>query len=190
MNVPQSKQSFTDFELLYKQCYKRAFYFTKSYVFDDLAAEDIASEALIKLWEQLRREDVKSPDALLLTILKNKSLDYLKHERVKEEAFNELQYFQHEELNMRISMLEACEPENIFTDEIQKIIQDTLAALPEQTRLIFEMSRFNYLSNKAIAEELGFTVKNVEYHITKALKVLKISLKDHLPLYFFFFFFK
>jgi RNA polymerase sigma-70 factor (ECF subfamily) len=32
---------------------------------------------------------------------------------------------------------------------------------------------------------LGITVKGVEYHITKALKPLRISLKDYLPILYF-----
>jgi len=179
-----------EFDVLYKQFYRKAFYFTKSYVHDDLIAEDITSESLIKLWEQLRRTDIRHPDVFLLTILKNKSLDYLKHKVIKETVFEDLKSLYQEELDMRISMLEACDPEEVFTKEIQKIVEDTLAQFPEQTRLIFEMSRFGNKTNKEIAEELGYTIKNVEYHISKVLKALRISLKDYLPLFYFFFFFR
>ena len=184
------RQVFLEFETLYQHFYRKAFYFTRSYIFDELVAEDIASEALVKLWEQIRRNDIKSPDAFLLTILKNKALDYLKHEQIKEEALNELKSAYDEELNMRISMLEACDPKEIFTAEIQKLVKDTLTEFPKLTRQIFEMSRYENKTNREIAEELNFTVKNVEYHITKVLKALRISLKDYLPLFYFFFFFK
>ena len=49
------------------------------------------------------------------------------------------------------------------------------------------MSRFEQKSGKEIAEELGITVKGVDYHIAKALKVLRVSLKDYLPLAYFLF---
>ena len=61
------------------------------------------------------------------------------------------------------------------------IFEKTLAEFPEQTRKVFEMSRIEYMSNKEIAEALGITVKGVDYHISKAIKKLKISLKDYLP---------
>ena len=51
---------------------------------------------------------------------------------------------------------------------------------------VFIMSRFQDKSNKNIAEELNISVKGVEYHISKALRSLKISLKDYLPLLLFF----
>lgn len=178
-----SQKQFTDFESLYKQYYKRAFFFTKSYVHDELAAEDIASESLIKLWEQLRKEHVRLAEALLLTMLRNKALDYLKHEAIKDNALHEIKNIYKEELDLRISMLEACDPEEIFTAEIHQIIQNTLGQFPKQTRLIFEMSRFGNESNKEIANELGLTVKSIEYHITKVLKALRTNLKDYLPLF-------
>lgn len=181
---------FTDFDSLYKQYYRRAFLYAKSYVHDELAAEDITFESLVKLWEQLRREHIKMPDALLLTMLKHKALDYLKHEAIKENAFHEMKNIYQEELDLRISMLEACDPEEIFTEEIHQIIQHTLRQFSAQTRQIFERSRFRNESNKEIARALGLTAKSVEYHITKALKTLRINLKDYLPLFCFFFFFK
>jgi RNA polymerase sigma-70 factor (ECF subfamily) len=152
-------------------------------VHDELVAEDLVSDALIKFWEQIRRNTVNHPEVFLLTILKNKAMDYLKHEAIKEEVFLELKNIHQEELNMRISMLESCDPEDIFTAEIQQILQETLSRFPEQTRQIFEMSRFENQSNKEIAAALGLTVKSIEYHITKVLKALRVSLKDYLPVF-------
>lgn len=63
----------------------------------------------------------------------------------------------------------------------------TIHYMPEQTRRIFEMSRFENKTVKEIAEETNITAKGVEYHITKALKVLRINLKDYLPLFYFLF---
>lgn len=74
-----------------------------------------------------------------------------------------------------------------YSHEIQTIIHNTLQSLPEQTRRIFEMSRFENKTVKEIAEETNITAKGVEYHITKALKVLRINLKDYLPLFYFLF---
>lgn len=182
--------SYMEFEVLYKRFYRKSFLFTMSYVHSEMVAEDITSEVLIKLWTELRRGGIINPDAFLLTLLKNKALDYLKHEAIKEEAFSNIKTAHQEELDMRISMLESCDPEEVFTTEIRQIIRTTLATFPEQTQLIFEMSRFDNKSNKEIADELGLSVKSIEYHITKVLKALRVSLKDYLPIFYFFFFFK
>ena len=43
-----------------------------------------------------------------------------------------------------------------------------------------------YQSHKEIAAALGISTKTVEFHITKALKVLRVALKDYFPLLAFF----
>lgn len=177
-----TRTSFQDIYLLY---YKKAFYFAKSYVHDNLVAEDIASESLIALWEKTKENPIDYVAPLLLTILKNKSLDYLKHEKVQLAAFETMADWKRQELSFRISALEACIPNDIFSEEINKIIHQTLAQLPEQTRKVFVLSRFRDKSNKEVADELGISLKGVEYHMSKALKLLRVALKDYLPFLYF-----
>lgn len=177
------------FNEIYTSYYKKSFLFVKSYVHDDLAAEDIASESLIKLWEKLKTEEIDYVEPLLLTILKNKALDYLKHEEVRRTAFEFMADWHRQEFSIRISSLESCDPSKIFSDEVETIIRETLKSLPEQTSRMFLLSRFEHKSNKEIAELTGISVKGVEYHISKSLKALRIALKDYLPLFYFFFYY-
>lgn len=188
-DIPMSNAIVNSFNEIYTSYYKKSFFFAKSYVHDDLAAEDIASESLIKLWEKLKTEKIDYIEPLLLTILKNKALDYLKHEEVKCTAFESMVDWHQQELSIRISTLESCDPNEIFSDEVESIIRETLKLIPEQTQRIFLLSRFENKSNKEIAELMGISVKGVEYHISKALKALRITLKDYLPLFYFFFYY-
>lgn len=174
---------FRDFYHLY---YNRCFLFAKSYVFDDWVAEDIASEALIKLWELSKTKEIETPKILLFTILKHKALDYLKHESIKQNALTTFSQYEKREMEIRISTLEASDPEKIFAEDIRQIIRQTLDKLPQQTRNVFEMNRFQNLSKKEIAANLGITVNGVDYHIGKALKLLRENLKDYLPIVLFF----
>ena len=48
--------------------------------------------------------------------------------------------------------------------------------MPNQSRQIFILSRYQNTPNKKIAEQLGISVKSVEFHITKALKILRTEL--------------
>lgn len=188
-DIPMSNAIVSSFNEIYTSYYKKSFFFAKSYVHDDLAAEDIASESLIKLWEKLKTEQIDYIEPLLLTILKNKALDYLKHEEVKRTAFESMADWHQQELSIRISTLESCDPNEIFSDEVENIIQETLKSLSDPTRQAFLLSRFENKSNKEIAELMGISVKGVEYHISKALKALRITLKDYLPLFYFFFYY-
>ena len=125
--------------------------------------------------------------SLLLAILKNGALNYLKHQTVKDSATESISSKMIRDLNYRITTLQACDPEEIYSSEITGIVEKTLQSLPEQTRRIFEMSRYESIPVKEIAQELSLSTKSVEYHITKALKLLRVALKEYLPLFYFLF---
>ena len=171
------------FNEIYKQYYARSYRFVMLYVRDEPIAEDIVVDSLVKLWETMKNQTVDSPPALLLTILKNKSLDYLKAHVREQEVYDSMQTWQQQELQIRISNLDACNPEYVFSKEIQLLVHETLEKLPFQTRRAFEMSRMENKSIKEIAAILEISVKGVDYHIAKALRVLRIALKDYFPVY-------
>ena len=177
------------FNTIYEQYYRKSILFTKSYVHDDAVAEDIVSESLIKLWETLKETDVNHLQAYLLTLLKNKALDYLRHKSTRESAHQSMQEIEMRELDFRVSTLQACEPMEIFSSEIQTIVNRTLENLSPKTRKTFTLSRFEHKPVKEIAVMLEISPKTVEYHITKALNALRVQLKDYLPLFYFFFYF-
>lgn len=176
-----------DFQELYDRWYLKSFTFAKAYVQDEMIAEDLVSEAIVKLWNMMREKEIEYPQALLLTLLKNKALDYLRRESLRQSIEDELAGAYRHELSLRISTLEACNPETLFSRDIKEIIERTLLSLPEQTRVIFEMSRYDGLAVKEIASKLNMTPKAVEYHITRSLKALRTNLKDYLPLLLFLF---
>lgn len=171
------------FNQLYANYKTRFEYFAYTYVADKMIAEDITIESLMYYWEN---RDKLAPDsnvpAYILTIIKHKCLNYLQRLRTKEDIVEYLKDCDKWELNLRISTLEACNPEKLFSDELQFLVKKTLKTLPAQTREIFIRSRYYNQSHKEIANALGVSTKTVEFHITKALKALRISLKDYIPL--------
>lgn len=174
--------SLNSFNAVYTSYYRKSFLFVKSYVHDELVAEDIVSESLIKLWERMKAHPVEHVSSYLFSILKNSSLDHLKHEAAERKAFKSLNEYLTREHEIRISVLQACVPNEIFSSEIQQIIQSTLTNLPDKSRKVFEMSRFQNKTNKEIAEVFNISVKGVDYHIALTIKALRVSLKDYLPL--------
>lgn len=158
--------------------------FAQTYVRDTAVAEDYVIDSLLYYWENRHKleGDVNVP-AYVLTVLKHKCLNYLQHQSLHEEVMSSMLSHAQWELNTRIASLEACEPYELFVEEAQEIVKTTLAQLPQRTREIFVMSRMQNLSHKEIAEKLGITAKGVEFHISKALKELRIGLKDYLPVF-------
>ena len=154
--------------------------FSFSYVRDRAEAEDIVMNAFSTVWE--RRSDLQSHaniTALLWTTIKNLSLNYLQHFKVRINAEQQISYMRHKEVALRISTLEACDPDRVFCDEIQELVARRIEKMPESSREIFILSRVKNMSNKDIATKLNISIKTVEFHITRTLKELREQLKDY-----------
>lgn len=179
--LSDNQRDATNFSRFFQENQEKFLSFAFSYIRNKADAEDILMESMITLWEHRDRWDENTNiHGLLLTIIKNKSLNYLSHLQVRYRAEENINEHTQRELNLRISTLEASEPDKIFDSEIHTIVEETLKKLPEQSRLIYILSRNHDTPNKKIASDLGISVKTVEFHITKTLKLLRQELKDYL----------
>ncbi|MCI1646930.1 MAG: RNA polymerase sigma-70 factor [Bacteroides sp.] len=178
LNDPHTISSFSRF---FQENQKEFLSFTYSYIKNWTEAEDILMESAVALWECRERwEKGKDLRPLLLTIIKNKALNFLEHTQARMRIEEDLNNHQKRELNLRIATLRDCDPNKIFSAEIQDLVYKALDKMPEQSKKVFILSRFNNLPNNKIAEQLNISLKTVEFHITKALRILRIELKDYL----------
>lgn len=177
------------FNTLFNEYYRRYIRFALGYVREVETAEDFVSEAFTAYWEN--RENLlpnTNPPAYVLTIVRNKCLNYLKHQQIHQRVADELRDHTKWLLQIRIATLEACDPDHLFLEEIQEIIDNSLKKLPLKTRQIFSLSREQGLTYKEIAEETHLNQKTIEFHISKALSLLRLSLKDFMTIGIFFLF--
>ena len=169
------------FSRFFRENQEKFLAFAYSYTRSWAEAEDILMESMISLWEcRDRWEEDKGLHSLLLTIIKNKALNYLEREQTRLHIEEDLHSHRQRELDLRIATLKDCEPDKIFSTEIQHIVNKALEKMPPQSREIFMLSRYSNLPNKRIAEQLNVSLKTVEFHITKALRILRVELKDYL----------
>lgn len=156
--------------------------FAFSYTHNNEVAEDLVTESLMYYWENRRRlEEVRDVPMYILVTLKNKCLDHLQREKTWGDIAENLMSNSQWELQMRISNLEACEPEVLFANEIRQLVDSALEKLPEKSRRIFLMSRYEGKNYQTIARETNLSVKSIEFHVSKSLQVLRRELKDYLP---------
>ena len=174
------------FNRVYTTYFHRFVRFARSYMATDEAAEDVVNDSFMYYWENRDTVVDQNLPAYLLSVVRHKCINQLKRQAIEEQAKSGLQSLEEWELQLKISTLEACNPEKLLSDEVQHLIRHALEELPSQTREILIRSRFRGQSNRIIAAELGISVKTVEYHITKALKALRIALGDYFLCLFFF----
>ena len=124
-------------------------------------AEEIVQDVMLWLWENRETQTFET------------SLSQYLFKTVYHRAINQIVRHQ--------SQLRA---DTLFyeLEELQRRIREAVDALPPAYREAFVMHRFDNKSYKEIAEILQVSPKTVDYRIQQALKQLRITLKDYLPL--------
>jgi len=163
------------FEQVFKTHYKNLHAYAFTIVKSQTAAEEIVQNVFYKLWEKRAQlpPDVQLK-AYLYRAVHNESLNQLKHDKVKSR-------YQLHAVSREQEHAQPASKKVMFT-ELEKHLRDAMNELPEQCRTIFQMSRFQELKYREIADELGLSVKTVENQMGKALKILRSRLAEFLPL--------
>lgn len=158
----------------------------RTYVRDQAIAEDIVSECFTLFWDKHESIDLKaSPEAYIMKSVKNRCLNYLRDNAKIMHSEGSID----PEVNLRIksmlseiSVLESSDMGEIFSSEVEGIFRKFLADMPELSRSIFISSRFEDLTYEEIAAKYGVSPRKVKREIQKALEILRVSLKDYLPI--------
>lgn len=167
------------FNTLYETNYHRFIRFAIGYVTFQEVAEDIVNDSFMYYWEHRAHIENDNIPSYMLSVIKNRCLNYLRKLAVEQRAQTHLKALEKWELELKLSMLEACEPDKLIQKEVQLLVQEAIKEMPARTREVFIKSRFKSLTNREIAEELSITVKTVEYHMSNALKIVRNHLKDY-----------
>jgi RNA polymerase sigma-70 factor, ECF subfamily len=134
-------------------------------------AEEIVQNVFIRLWEQSDHLEIQHLKAYLYRAVYTRSLNYMrdqkKHSVVSEITDQVLQKHQ----TVSVPGAEA---------ELQQKIKLALNTLPTECRRVFELSRFEELKYREIAEHLQISIKTVEAQMGKALRILRTELSEYL----------
>lgn len=126
-------------------------------------AEELALDIFMLLWEKRAQVKIElSLKAYLFQAAHNRCVNVLRERKTTtplDESMSET--------------LQAKDYPALEVEELSRLIQEAILALPEKCREVFLRSRRKNMSNQEIADSMGITVKTVEAQITKALKHIK-----------------
>lgn len=163
------------FEQLFKTNFKALHRYAFSFVKDRDIAEDIVQQVFLRLWENRSGFEVeRSIQAYLYRAVYHACLNHIKHTQVQT---RHARYMQSDNRHQGHALAD------LQAKELKARIACVLADLPEGCRTIFQMSRYESLKYKEIAEALNISVKTVENQMGKALRILRAHLGDYLPLF-------
>lgn len=162
------------YEATYKSLFKPLFVYAITILKDHAQSEEIVQNVFLKLWEKKDTIEIQtSLKAYLYKAVHNHSLNAIKHTQVKQ------QYESHLSYTMKNKQTETTDT-NAGFKQLEGKLRQALSELPEQCRTVFQLSRFEDLKYKEIAERLAISPKTVENHMGKALKLLRGKLADYL----------
>lgn len=161
------------FDFIFKYYYTSLCSYALNYVKQDSAAEDIVQTFFVRLWTRSEKLELNtSIKNYLFSSIKNSCLDFIKHQHVAN-RFSE----------WAKNNIDNHTPEMYVESELEELLKKATSKLPTRCKEVFELSRFSGLSNQEIADQLDISKRTVEKHITNALEILRVELKDYLPLF-------
>ncbi|MEO8403554.1 MAG: RNA polymerase sigma-70 factor [Chitinophagaceae bacterium] len=168
-----AKKDEATFEQVFKTNFKSLHAYAFTILKDEAEAEEIVQQVFFKLWERSDTLSITgSVTAYLYRAVHNESLNFIKHLKVRS--------------NHRLHVVHSMKNEadhaskKLSSKELETKLHSALNELPEQCRTIFQMSRFEEMKYREIADQLNISVKTVENQMGKALKLLRVKLVEFL----------
>ena len=138
-----------------------------------VTAEEVVSDVMLKIWQN-RTSDYRSETfrEYLFTATRNTALNYLKQQE------NRMSLLENWTSQLRNELIEETPLDKLLDIEIQNRYKKIIESLPEQSRIVFLLSREEDLSYEEIAARMGISVNTVKYHMKTALQKLRAGMND------------
>jgi len=165
------------YEMIFRQWYTPLCRFACSLLHDADESEDVVQHIFVRMWENREALAVEvSVKAYLFRSVRNSCLNVIKHRKIKD-GYSKL----------AVSTSQTSDDSGGNSHEqMEERLELALTHLPPKCRQVFEMSRFGGKRYQDIADELGISIKTVENHMAKALRIMREHLNDLMPLLLFF----
>jgi RNA polymerase sigma factor (sigma-70 family) len=143
-----------------------------SYIKDIELCTDITHDIFLNIWNKRTHLDILFFKEYLKTAAR-----YHVYKKQKSLRKLQLEYVDEYENIPQVSVKNTAE-DQFNLRELELNIEFLLTKLPKRCKEIFQMSRYENLSNAEIAERLAISKRSVENQITTALKYLREHIKE------------
>lgn len=154
------------FDELFNKYYLKLCEYSYLVVKDKSIAEEVVADVFANIWIKRKRIKIKTRlSSYLYRSTKNTSITYLRKNKIKFEPIPESHDF--------VAKQDSFPDSEILKIENKLKIDNLLNILPERNKEIFVLHRFSGLKYIEIANVVGISVKTVEKHMSKSLKLLR-----------------
>lgn len=162
----------------FKELYDRYWYYAYRLALRKLIREDVAQEMAQQLfetlWEKREKLIITNVRAYLTISLKNLVIDYVRRHILEENYLSQLKFF--------VDQNHVPAGTDLEYSELTETVSSLLSRLPEKTRQVFILSRFEYYTIPEIAQQLNLSEKAIEYHLSKSLRFLRGHLREFIAM--------
>lgn len=160
------------FRRIYGDNFEDLFVYAKAILKSTDMAKDAVEEVFVNLWESgMDLSKIREIKAYLLVSVRNECYKL---------AYKTTNYDELSEGRSDILTIDKVTPEEVIIEkELLAVINHAVENLPEQCRLVFEMSRNHQMSYKEISAELGISISVVGTQITRAIRVIQEQVENH-----------
>ena len=159
----------TAFSEIYERHWEVLFRHALRMTKDRALAEDIVQDVFIALWDRIEKAELPFViTAYLYAMVRNKFLNLLTHQTVKDNYLQSLSDF--------LLSGESITDYRCRENQLKIKIEQEVSCLPDKMRTVFEMSRKENRTHKEIALLLNISDKTVKKQVSNAVKILRLKL--------------
>lgn len=167
------------FEQLYDRYSPLLYTLIKKIVGDKEIAGEILSDVFVIIWKRIDQFDFKSNNVYtwLITIARNKAIDQLRRLKNKEETEIYDDKYEEEFILTKLSPeIESLDLEQVLNKRDR--IKEILASLTDAQRYVLELSYYEGMGEKEIAEKLKIPLPTVKSKLQLAMNIIRQKLSE------------
>ena len=161
------------YKALYQRYWKKLLHFASQKTGDVMEAENIVQDVFVSLWNKRSTLNIQSS-------LENYLVVSVKYRVIRLFEKQRAQRLYEEQSLATFDILDDSTQQYLDFEELRQQLEESIAKLPEKSALIYRMNKFEGMSHKAIADQLGLSEKAVNSSLVRSKKSLAASLRSFL----------